>query len=695
MLVALAVASPALAGGNRTVPYWGQAQGHLASLAGAPLLAANWEGRYRPYVFRGGRYVALVPQGAPAWPTLDLTTPLAVSATEVLLAGTEAGGVAYDIFLYDTRARTLQNLTNTRDADEAAVCVDPDSRLIAYHAPDGEHVARLADGLRPLEQPRLPPFARCIFAAGPTLLGVEARPPGEQLHRCTFTADRVSCEEREALHDVEEVTQLARASGTGVTVVGRRRGAMFRRAYRLDGDGHALAEIPVPGAARADVLDWDGAVGRLAFHGRYWTTLDLPFDGVVFAIERIGGGLFAIFGDPGTPRTLARLRGNRWEPIRHPTVVVPAVPVPREVWIASPRGGLYQAFYFGPPAPRRVVLWWHGGPHEAVSPRLNPYFVRLSQLGFGVLAVNYPGSTGRGRAYEAALDDASLIECLEAVFAYLRENGVGEIVSWSVSAGKRVQSVLLAGAFPVSGIIDQAGVGQADLVDASARRGVPLLVIRGRHDPWTPSARVDHWYDGGHDVTLTRQFLVLFDDVTRFLARVPPVQWAADAAAAKLLIVPEEGDGEEGALTFELAHHLLVECHPGQEVRLARHASDRLGGASPAAGLRAALLAHPAVPVLALRLERGARHRRADRESKRIVLVRRIARVSDDPEELQADGTVVRPRLRELSRTLCPDIEHLTRAAGRTSHMETPEPSRAPGTNAALTRTRDGEQQEP
>ncbi len=46
------------------------------------------------------------------------------------------------------------------------------------------------------------------------------------------------------------------------------------------------------------------------------------------------------------------------------------------------------------------VLWLHGGPHEQVSPRYNPFFDYFSSKGLSILALNYPGSTGYGNSNE-------------------------------------------------------------------------------------------------------------------------------------------------------------------------------------------------------------------------------------------------------------------------------------------------------
>jgi len=168
------------------------------------------------------------------------------------------------------------------------------------------------------------------------------------------------------------------------------------------------------------------------------------------------------------------------------------------------------------------VVWWHGGPHENVSPRFNPYFAALNRMGFSVLAVNYPGSTGRGAAYEGRFDAASVGDCLSAVWHHLERESVTTIVSWSISSGNAVQELLLARGHAVSAIVDQAGRGRSRILELAAERGVPVLTLRGRHDRSGPVDRIDHAYAGGHDITLRRHFEEAMAAVAAFLGGLTP-----------------------------------------------------------------------------------------------------------------------------------------------------------------------------
>jgi hypothetical protein len=508
-------------------------------------------------------------------------------------------------------------------------------------------------------------------------------------------------------------------------VIARRRGDQFHGAYALGGSLATLDPVAAPLGARGDLLDHDGAAARWGFHSCYRSSLAPDFDGVVYALRRIGGEYFAIVASQRAARTLARARGGTWELLRHPLSAVPSPGEPgREMWLRGASGELYQAFYFGPPAPEKVVVWWHGGPRENVSPRFNPYFARLQGLGFGVLAVNYPGSTGRGAEYERRFEPSALADCVAAVWAYLAENDVRHVVSWSVSTGNALQVVLLAQGLPVSAVVDQSGWGRSPLLERTAARGIPFYAIRGRHDPYAPIARVAYWYPGGHDITAAEDFLGLFDDLPRFLGAITPVRYDDAAPAdARILIDPGGEDGGlEAELTFELATHVLRTCFPGGGAAVTRTGHPAL---RPAAGGAARVArwtrGRERVSVVRLRLrpdgarrgeldapgpgepaaratpERGGRAAARSPSTsptlrhgggaaperggpagvvaegagvpgaRTIVLQPFDHRDEDEAprlraREIAADGTLVRPRLREAAEALCPALAALAAA---------------------------------
>ena len=382
-----------------------------------------------------------------------------------------------------------------------------------------------------LPQDPVPPFEGCVFADPHTVVGVERRPDGYRVHRCTVPAEgSVVCREHAPLRDVLRFVKVISPTPGAAGLIALRVGPAFRLPYLFTGEAGGLEPIPLRARVTGDVLDYDPEAIRWGFESRYRSSLHPDAEEVVYAQRKIAGRWFAIVAAPRVPRTLAESSPAGWSVRLHPSVAVPEdAPEPRETWLSATSGERYQTFVFAGPhsKPERIVLWWHGGPGENVSPRFNPYFHELTRRGFTVWAINYPGSTGRGAAYEMRFTRAALLDCLDAVWTGLRAAGARTVVSWSVSTGNVLQTTLLAadrGRFPVSAIVDQVGKGRTRILELAAARGVPIYTIRGRYDRIAPIDRVDHWYAGGHDVTTPEDFAELFDAITPFLAGAPAIE---------------------------------------------------------------------------------------------------------------------------------------------------------------------------
>jgi len=634
IVTVLAAALPA--GGTEAVPYWGQVQSHLEALDSAPLIAANWHGRYRPYLYLHDRFVPLITAEPPDVADVDLVSPLPVSRDRVLMLGSASGRPEYDLFLYDRARGALANLTATPAFDEGRPCFEPTSERLAYRTGTGERIARLDATLVPLPSEPLPPFESCTWLDSATLLGIERAGTKYRLHQCRVGDDRVACEPRPALVDVDAVVGFTRARAP-LAILGRRRNDSFRRPWAVASPFETLTPVAMPDAMPGDVLDVDDEASRVGFHGRYRSSLAPGSSATVYVTRRIGTTMWGVVATDRMTRTLARLEHAAWQPLRETSVTMPAhVAEPVEVWMRSPAGEVYQAFYFGEraPAPRRVVVWWHGGPAESISPRFNPYFQRLNELGFGVLAVNYPGSTGRGGGFEARFRADALGDCVRTTWDYLAENGVETVVSWSVSSGITVQTAVLAQQVPVSALVDQSAWGGSDVRATATARGVPTFTIRGRHDPYGPAAVVDFWYPGGHDLTMADDFTALFAAVGPFLASAPRVTWPAPANIGTVLEVtaPEA----EGWLAFELATHVQRACfHAGDVATIPT-------GVPPLARL---------VQVRTCVARRGA-----DDPKTRVVRIDLGSLVGTDrlaPPTIASDGTLVHRELQAAAERQC------------------------------------------
>ncbi len=504
---------------------FGQAQSWLEELDGDPLIAASWTGESRPYVHSGGQYRLLVPDREGRLARVDLYRPVAISAAEILMTGTAAGRPFFDLYLHRLGDDVPVNLTRTPEIDEGELCVRAGSPVVAYRSGERELFARVRDGaLEPLAAPTVRGFDECAWLDDRRLVGIAGRQPPFSITECTV-GGAVECLERTgALDAIARVNDLV--AGDGVAYLsGLARGGSFRTVFEVRPHPAPLAAVSRP-AREGDLLDWTPDMWRIGHRGRYVSSLAPDSPATIYEVRRIGRRVFAIAADAATPRTLAVLDGGRWK-LLPPSAHRPAPLPTQEVWTVSPRGERHQSFYFGRPDARRVVVWFHGGPRESVSPRFNPYYHALSHLGFGVMAVNYPGSTGRGAAYEDRFrDDDALADALQSVWDELRRRRVTTIVSWSVSAGGRLPRVLLQRGFPLSAVVNQAGFDNEDLLSLARRAGVPLFAIRGRHDTYGPGTRIDLLYEGGHDITHPEDFTALFAALPAFLSSAPAVTWS-------------------------------------------------------------------------------------------------------------------------------------------------------------------------
>jgi dipeptidyl aminopeptidase/acylaminoacyl peptidase len=163
-------------------------------------------------------------------------------------------------------------------------------------------------------------------------------------------------------------------------------------------DGARIAAVRSRGF-RSDLVVVDastGAVTEIAPGGTYGTPLWTD-----------GGGLVATYESHETPPEL-RLVGVDGAA----TTLVADVPaavrraphvVPVEVSFPSTDGVLVEALLYRPrPAARPVpaIVYPHGGPKEFSGDHWDGSFQYFVDKGYAILALNYRGSTGRGKAFE-------------------------------------------------------------------------------------------------------------------------------------------------------------------------------------------------------------------------------------------------------------------------------------------------------
>jgi len=182
----------------------------------------------------------------------------------------------------------------------------------------------------------------------------------------------------------------------------------------------------------------------------------------VFALEAGGGALrdlglpFTSFGTPslsacagrvafagssptgGTEVTVLDVAAGTTESVRaasEETIDPGLLAVPRAIEFPTGEGETSHAFYYPPTNPDFVgpegelpplVVVSHGGPTSHATPSLEPEALFWTSRGFGVVDVNYRGSTGFGRAYRDKLRGTWGIvdteDCIAAA-AHLAETG--------------------------------------------------------------------------------------------------------------------------------------------------------------------------------------------------------------------------------------------------------------------------------
>jgi dipeptidyl aminopeptidase/acylaminoacyl peptidase len=170
---------------------------------------------------------------------------------------------------------------------------------------------------------------------------------------------------------------------------------------------------------------WDGAqllaaacrqgcweLGRVSLEGPpQWQPLGLPFNDLA-ALRAEGGRLVAIAGSPTAGQGLLELdtRSGDWShtlPAPCPLSAA-AISVPEPLWFEG-HGELPTHAWYTPPAgggqPQApLLLRAHGGPTGMAGTALDLGVQFWTSRGWGVVDVNYGGSTGFGRAYRERLD---------------------------------------------------------------------------------------------------------------------------------------------------------------------------------------------------------------------------------------------------------------------------------------------------
>lgn len=124
-----------------------------------------------------------------------------------------------------------------------------------------------------------------------------------------------------------------------------------------------------------------------------------------------------------------------------------------------------------------MILFFH--PGEDFSPRWDPILMNLCHNGYLVIAPNYPGSTGSGKAY-ARLGEKETIRNIQKWKRFIRKKYPGiKLYYLAYSSGNQLMEMaLMADPGMVEGAISFFGIPAKD----SIRVQIPSLYFLGKHD---------------------------------------------------------------------------------------------------------------------------------------------------------------------------------------------------------------------
>jgi dipeptidyl aminopeptidase/acylaminoacyl peptidase len=232
--------------------------------------------------------------------------------------------------------------------------------------------------------------------------------------------------------------------------------------YVLLGDGRAAVRFSEKGSDRLALLNLKDGSARV---------LDLPFVSYAHLTPIDADHVAAIAGSATTPRAIVRidLRNGTSQSLRDtgkallpPAAVSVAVPID----FPSANGRTAHAFFYPPlnpayQAPKNtlppLLTFVHGGPTAQSEPAYASRIQYWTSRGFGVVDVNYGGSTGFGRAYRRELNgNWGVVDVQDVIAAarYLASSGRVDPARMAISGGS-------AGGFTVLAALSSSDVFKA------------------------------------------------------------------------------------------------------------------------------------------------------------------------------------------------------------------------------------------
>jgi dienelactone hydrolase len=220
-------------------------------------------------------------------------------------------------------------------------------------------------------------------------------------------------------------------AGDGAAAASRPATALSETAAAADGQGAAATEpacVATSGTAPATQTRTSADTGSLLEGPLQWRPIPLPFDDLA-ALAAEAGSLVAIASGPLDGPGLLELDcssgGWRQRPAAAPALTPDRISIPQALWFSGHAGRRTHAWYYPPlggasPASPLLVRG-HSGPTAMARTGLSLTIQYWTSRGWGVVDVNYGGSTGFGRAYRERLDGGwgvvDVDDCLAAARA--------------------------------------------------------------------------------------------------------------------------------------------------------------------------------------------------------------------------------------------------------------------------------------
>jgi dipeptidyl aminopeptidase/acylaminoacyl peptidase len=458
------------------------------------IYSSNRDGFLRPFV------VDMTKPAQPLVSEIEISEPrdfvaqsLAPDCRTLAMVSDRDGNGLFEIYLYDLRQRTLENITVRPELDEGKPVFSPIGRFLAYLSASHLSVYDYSKSAH-VEVATTPERFKSV-AWSESGAGVYLEDEGTNIWEYELEPARFN-----------KIWNAPRMSYSPRAISQRNKHLLFvsdhesdqSQIYRLDleraslerlhsssNDQHSPVELSPKHYTFRNVVDASFIAAELR-DGKY-RALSPPV-GVTYDFCNEFGAPLLLYSNDRLPTSLYWANDGKLTPLllvsyrsRQPD----AIPIKNA-------SGMTNFLYLPSKAPRAWLIWLHGGPHEQVSPRFNLYFDFLARRNIAVYAINYPGSTGIGDSY--ALSGKSEQESIQAQLPAIERDIAQlrrlypEITSYvlvGVSYGSILAHLLVAKHPEVDRFVDFSGIADTNRITSAGstkRFYSPMLVIYGSND---------------------------------------------------------------------------------------------------------------------------------------------------------------------------------------------------------------------